>query len=247
MVVCQTCGAENPDGAKFCYRCGTNLDGKNPSSGKQEAVKASASASQQPGESKERNDTICPFCQAPNCQPMQKNSTEIEHKSYRWGQGCCGMFLLGPFGLLCGLCGTGSKMKSESALWWTCLTCGKQHIALADAKKKWEILMSGLPVTGFSTGIAALIMKAILRWFFGYGFLASAVVFVAPIVFCIYILYVGISEAEKELSQELGAPMSEFLSAEEENDRLMKMLVAIGLALFITLFGLPLLELVLGD
>ncbi len=107
--------------------------------------------------------------------------------------------------------------------------------------------MSGLPVTGFSTGIAALIMKAILRWFFGYGFLASAVVFVAPIVFCIYILYVGISEAEKELSQELGAPMSEFLSAEEEHDRLMKMLVAIGLALFITLFGLPLLDLALGD
>lgn len=167
MVACQACGAENPDGAKFCYRCGTNLDGENPRSNKQEPIKSSDAASQQASENKKHNDTICPFCQAPNCQPMQKNSTEIEHKNYRWGQGCCGMFLLGPFGLLCGLCGTGSKIKSESVLWWTCLTCGKQHIALSDAKKKWEILINGLPVTGISTGIAAIIMKAILRWLFG--------------------------------------------------------------------------------
>jgi ribosomal protein L40E len=247
MVACQACGAENPDGAKFCYRCGTNLDGENPRSNKQEPIKSSDAASQQASENKKHNDTICPFCQAPNCQPMQKNSTEIEHKNYRWGQGCCGMFLLGPFGLLCGLCGTGSKIKSESVLWWTCLTCGKQHIALSDAKKKWEILINGLPVTGISTGIAAIIMKAILRWLFGYGFLASAVVFIVPIIFSIYILYVGISEAEKELSQELGVPITTFLSVKEKNDRLMKMLVAIGLALFVALFGLPLLDLVLGD
>lgn len=155
MVACQACGAENPDGAKFCYRCGTNLDGENPRSNKQEPIKSSDAASQQASENKKHNDTICPFCQAPNCQPMQKSSTEIEHKNYRWGQGCCGMFLLGPFGLLCGLCGTGSKIKSESVLWWTCLTCGKQHIALSDAKKKWEILINGLPVTGISTAVAA--------------------------------------------------------------------------------------------
>ena len=68
-----------------------------------------------------------------------------------------------------------------------------------------------------------------------------------PIIFSIYILYVGISEAEKELSQELGVPITTFLSVKEKNDRLMKMLVAIGLALFVALFGLPLLDLVLGD
>lgn len=247
MVVCQTCSAENPDGAKFCYRCGSHLNGKNPLCNEQEPVKSSASGSQQAGENRERNDTSCPFCQAPNCQPTQKNITEIEHRNYRWGQGCCGMFLLGPFGLLCGLCGTGAKMKSESALWWTCLTCGKQHIALADAKKKWGILMGGLPVTGLSTGIAAIIMKAILRWLFGYGFLASLIVWIAPIVFSIYIPYVGVSETEKELSQELGAPITAFLSSEEKNNRLIKMLIAIGLALFVVLFGLPLLDLVLGD
>ena len=39
----------------------------------------------------------------------------------------------------------------------------------------------------------------------------------------------------------------EFLSDDEKNNRFIKMLVAIGLALFVVLFGLPLLDLVLGD
>ncbi|MEI3349188.1 MAG: hypothetical protein V8R55_12675 [Dysosmobacter sp.] len=77
--------------------------------------------------------------------------------------------------------------------------------------------------------------------------MASAVVFIAPIAFSIYILCCGITEAEKEFSQELGAPIMEFLSDDEKNNRFIKMLVAIGLALFVVLFGLPLLDLVLGD
>ena len=247
MIICRACGAENPDGAKFCHRCGTDLHSQEPQPPKQNQAGPSAPAPKSPEAKPERNDTVCPFCQATDCQPMQKSATEIQNKGYHWGQGCCGMFLLGPFGLLCGLCGTGTKIKSENALWWTCLICGKQHIALADANRKWEILMSGLPVTGISAGIAAIIMKAILRWLFGYGFLASAVVFIAPIAFSIYILCCGITEAEKEFSQELGAPIMEFLSDDEKNNRFIKMLVAIGLALFVVLFGLPLLDLVLGD
>ena len=157
------------------------------------------------------------------------------------------MFFLGPFGLLCGLCGTGSKIKSESALWWTCLKCGKQHIALADAIKKWKLLIDGLPFAGISCGISAIIMKVILRWLFGYGFLASATVLIAPVILCIYIITVGLSEAEKEISEELGAPVTSFLSQEDDNNRLTKLLLSIGVALFITLFGVPLLNVVLGD
>ena len=45
----------------------------------------------------------------------------------------------------------------------------------------------------------------------------------------------------------MGAQITAFLSSEEANDRLIKLLLAIGIALFITLFGLPLLDFVLGD
>lgn len=246
-MFCQRCGAENPTEAKFCYQCGSSLLEKEPPLGKQASANPSEVPPQKHDENAEWNDTVCPFCQAADCQPMQRNTTEIKNSNYHWGQGCCGMFLMGPFGLLCGLCGTGSKMKSESALWWTCLKCGKQHLALADAKKKWEGLVNGLPVTGVAIGISAIIFKALLRWLLGYGFFASAIIWIAPIIYSIYFTYLGISEAEKEISQELGAQITAFLSSEEANNRLMKLLLAIGIALFITLFGLPLLDFVLGD
>lgn len=86
-----------------------------------------------------------------------------------------------------------------------------------------------------------------MRWILGYGFFASAIVWIAPIIYSIYFTYLGISEAEKEISQELGAQITTFVSEEEANDRLIKLLLAIGIALFITLFGLPLLDFVLGD
>ena len=247
MIICRTCGAENPDGAKFCHRCGTDLHSQEPQPPKQNQAGPSAPAPKSPEAKTERNDTVCPFCQATDCQPMQKSTTEIQNKGYHWGQGCCGMFLLGPFGLLCGLCGTGTKIKSENALWWTCLKCGKQHIALADARKKWQTLMDGLPITGLSLGISAIILKILLRWLFGDGFFASAIVLVAPIIFSIYLLATGISEAEKELSAQLGESITEYLSQEEKNDAFLKQGIAIGIALLISLFGIPLLNLVLGD
>lgn len=94
-----------------------------------------------------RNDVVCPFCGEENCQPMQKSITEVKQKGYGWGSGCCGMLLLGPFGLLCGLCRTGSKVKTTSELWWTCMKCGKQHLALADALNKWDAMMESLLAT----------------------------------------------------------------------------------------------------
>lgn len=247
MIICRACGAENPDGAKFCHRCGTDLHNQGPQPPKQNQAGPSDPAQKSPEEKTERNDTVCPFCQATDCQPMQKSATEIQNKGYHWGQGCCGMFLLGPFGLLCGLCGTGSKIKSENTLWWTCLKCGKQHIALADARKKWQTLIDGLPITGFSLGISAIILKILLRWLFGDGFFASAIVLVAPIIFSIYLLITGVSEAEKELSAQLGESITEYLAQEEKNDAFLKQGIAIGIALLIALFGIPLLDLVLGD
>ena len=101
MIICRACGAENPDGAKFCHRCGTDLHSQEPQPPKQNQAGPSAPAPKSPEAKPERNDTVCPFCQATDCQPMQKSATEIQNKGYHWGQGCCGMFLLGPFGLLC--------------------------------------------------------------------------------------------------------------------------------------------------
>ena len=71
-------------------------------------------------------DSICPYCNSEDTFPIVKNETEIKTKGYSMGRGCCGMCLLGPFGLLCGALFTGSKVKSRSITWWGCKNCGRQ-------------------------------------------------------------------------------------------------------------------------
>ena len=54
-----------------------------------------------------------PYCNSEDTFPIVKNETEIKTKGYSMGRGCCGMCLLGPFGLLCGALFTGSKVRAD--------------------------------------------------------------------------------------------------------------------------------------
>lgn len=70
----------------------------------------------------------------PNC-----GSEHIQYTSTTSGGGfhadnaCCGMLLLGPLGLLCGACGSGSKSED----FWVCCDCGKKFDA-EEARRKEE-------------------------------------------------------------------------------------------------------------
>ena len=56
----------------------------------------------------------CPKCGSNNIQIV------TEEKGYSAETGCCGAILLGPIGLILGLCGTGKKNKRM------CVDCGKK-------------------------------------------------------------------------------------------------------------------------
>jgi len=60
----------------------------------------------------------CPKCNSENVQVHY----EIEKQGFSGGKGFCGAILLGPLGLLCGLCGK-NKVKSENKF-WVCNNCG---------------------------------------------------------------------------------------------------------------------------
>lgn len=62
----------------------------------------------------------CPVCGSTNCRITV--STETNAKLFSFGKGCCGSLLLGPFGLLCGLCG--NKLKTKTNEYWVCNNCG---------------------------------------------------------------------------------------------------------------------------
>ena len=60
----------------------------------------------------------CPFCGSKNIQAVAVGKSQ----GFDTGKGCCGAILLGPFGWLCGLSGSG-KGKTEAKR--MCMKCGK--------------------------------------------------------------------------------------------------------------------------
>lgn len=59
---------------------------------------------------------ICPKCESENCQFVSHSHTT----SGSFCDGCCGFLLLGPVGILCGLCGRDTETKE----FWVCNDCG---------------------------------------------------------------------------------------------------------------------------
>lgn len=62
----------------------------------------------------------CPKCGNSNVQMI--NETSTKGKDFSASKGCCGMILMGPFGLLCGLCGKGKQVVNTN--YWVCNQCG---------------------------------------------------------------------------------------------------------------------------
>ena len=238
--ICKNCGASNTADAKFCHQCGQELSSKaeDPEQKSDDDLGKDALAFGagllDESAAKTRNDTVCPFCGEPACHPLQKNETTVTNKSYGWGSGCCGMILLGPFGLLCGLCGKGSKVESKSELWWVCKKCGKAHIALVDALKKWEIATDGI----YGSAVAAAIVLIVAKYLFSFGILAYIMAAVPAL---------GLATVHSEISKELGEPLINFLTPEQKKDCLSSIAIATVIVIALGLFGVPLLNSWLGD
>ncbi len=78
----------------------------------------------------------CPRCKGENCQYV--TTSETYSKGFDSGDACCGLLLLGPIGLLCGLCGSESNTKVKE--YWVCHDCGNKFNA--SGVKDKEGLMS---------------------------------------------------------------------------------------------------------
>lgn len=257
-AICQNCGTQNPINAQYCRQCGQSLGELEDSDSIMKDVASIASEAASLGalfvkeagkafsegieaQAESRNDTICPFCGGENCQPMLKSTMDTTYKNYKWGSGCCGMLLLGPFGLLCGLCGTGAKIKTTNELWWTCLKCGRQHLSLADALKKWDMMMDALLANSVAIGFFLMIIKLIAGWFEWQ--LDTVLMGIIPLASPIMEIY----EFGKEISEDLGGNISSYLSPEQKKACIWYVVISIILIYGIVWFGIPLLGYILGE
>lgn len=147
-MFCPKCGKENADDSQFCTSCGAALN-PTPASANQQ-TEAPAPQQQtpaptlppQPQPVQPPPGIVCPQCGSRHLTVLSETNVQTTGKNFSLGQACCGDILLGPFGLLCGLCGQGKTTTSTSTTYWVCSNCGKKFLHFDEYEKR--IKNSGL-------------------------------------------------------------------------------------------------------
>lgn len=149
MKYCTNCGKQIDDGIAFCPYCG----GQQPQvqqSQPQQQYQPQGPGQNGPASAAPPNSGAlqCPMCHSTDLIPTTETTTETSGGGYGAGKGCLGWLLLGPLGLLCGLCGTGVKSESKSVTYWVCKSCGhkfrSQADLMAEAEAKDKTAMTGI-------------------------------------------------------------------------------------------------------
>lgn len=180
-------------------------------------------------------DTVCASCGSTAMEPVQKNITKIKTGGYNVESACCGTCLLGPFGLLCGLIGNGSKTNITNETWWICKGCGKQHISHATALEKVELATNGLWGNALLGGA---ICSCILYW----GISSVLLRILAVLLGSIGIPLIVAGSQYDAISEELGYSVVDIMDAEKRTSYAYALLGAIGLFAAAMLLAVPLLE-----
>ena len=180
-------------------------------------------------------DVECPFCGSGNNQPITKHNSKVKSEGYNWESACCGMCLMGPFGLLCGMCGRGSSVTIKDELWWVCPSCGKEHISQQAAIQKAQ---QSVASAYFSSAFCGFVLSVCIWWWGLSSFWPIAIglsFLCVPFVFWYYIFTDG-------LKDELGYPVIYILPPEIKRTWVAHIAGSIGLMLAVALFAIPLLE-----
>lgn len=111
----------------------------------------------------------CPNCKSTDLQYTSINETNVTSKGggYGVGKGCLGYLLLGPLGLLCGACGSKTKITTANTekSGWVCKSCGHKFCDYdtldAEVRAAEEQLQRDktiAPVIGILTSLVCIII-----------------------------------------------------------------------------------------
>lgn len=142
-MFCMYCGTKNEDDYCYCKNCGKPLKSVPDEETLDKQPMELVPVDKEKREEDTTNRTVhhsttasppkicCPKCGAESgsCLSINKATTKTTGSNYNAGSGCCGMILLGPFGLLCGLCGAGKNTTTQNQTWWVCQQCGAEFQA----------------------------------------------------------------------------------------------------------------------
>ena len=143
MAYCKNCGQKLEEGSLFCSKCGQNIATVSENTGidtKEVSYTATPSTT--------KNKFHCPKCKGTHLQTQTQTdfsqNIDVSQKGYSGGKGCLGYMMLGPLGLLCGLCGQKQEVKAEtsqtSKSYWVCSDCGHKFRHIDELVSELEVV-----------------------------------------------------------------------------------------------------------
>ncbi len=127
MRYCTNCGKKIDGTSKFCSYCGASVS---------EPIEES------PDSNNCENDIslkiYCPKCGSGNIQTVVKTDVKSSGKNFSTAQGCCGWFMFGPIGILCGSCGQKQKISTTNTSMFSCNDCGNEFFKKEEYEKRYK-------------------------------------------------------------------------------------------------------------
>lgn len=189
-MFCIYCGKEVSDDSEFCYYCGEWLKDGTSTSNIEKINDQVIAEEDEIEEVSAYKKLACPRCASTKCQPTVHTTTHTQSGGYSCCAGGCGGLLLGPLGLLLGLCGSGSSASTTTQTKWHCMNCGKEFMSLDDARKAINSQMAA--------SITLTLLGAIFFVFIGIFSLSAATIFGAIMVIGAFVCWFAVPEnAEK--------------------------------------------------
>lgn len=93
----------------------------------------------------------CPKCKSERLISTTDTIVNDNSKGYGGGLGCLGFLLMGPLGLLCGLCGKKRDISVENLHYFICQDCGHEFLAHDDAVRMLNSIIYKCYFGGIST------------------------------------------------------------------------------------------------
>lgn len=203
-MFCRFCGNKNPEDAVFCKQCGKQIAAEELLS--QRATTSTSETPQSSPTAPIEYLLSCPYCGNNNCRPIVKTEVKTSGGGYGFWNGCCGLILLGPVGLLCGACGSSVKTKVRNETWWVCQKCGKEFISKQSAIERANLSMR-------TAAIYSLIAASVV----GYSFSDSEVSSFWVVIIAVLIIAGLWGSIPMAMSESSGLPIDELLSPEEKS------------------------------
>ncbi len=187
MKKCKKCGMDNVDSVCFCKNCGEDLG-------------LSLTTSVYRG----KTNMCCPGCGSKKLQVWTNSNTTISGSNYSAGKGCLGYLLLGPFGLLCGLCGKGQTITTTNKNLWICSDCGVKFENPSDIRTRINEMESNIKKSTIISAIIPIVFFIVFSGFIENTDLLFVIGAICSAIFAVLTyntINKSIEESKFELSQ----------------------------------------------